>query len=422
MINSIVLIIFIISVFYTFKYKFIQIKCFKKTFNTIFKKKSKKAFSTFMVSLANHIGTGNVVGITSAIIIGGAGSLFWMWIFAFFGSIYAIIENTIAQLYKRNINGEVRGGSPFYIKYGLNKPLIASLIAIFLVLSNSIFFQPIQVNTISESLKISLNIPYLVSFFVLSLFFILFIFRGTKCIVKFCEIIVPIMSIGYILIGLFIIFINIKSFPNVLLLILNDAFNIDSILGGCLFVGFRKSLFSHEAGLGTGPTISVLSNVKNPIEQGFISGFGVFFDTIIICSITGFMILLNNVDIDVSMYSGCDLIIKVFEIIFGHIGIFFAVFFMITFALATVVSQYYLGETNLLFLIENSRFKKILLFVFQFIFIFGIFIGVFLSIDKIWLIIDVGMLLLGIINIYSLIKLNKKFDEILVNYLVDNKR
>lgn len=422
MINFIVLLIFIISVYYTFKYRFIQFKCFKKTKEIIFNKKSKKTFSTFMVSLANHIGVGNVVGITSAIIIGGAGSLFWMWIFAIFTSIFSIMENTIAQNYKVIINGEVRGGSPFYIKYGIGKPFIACLIALFLVLSNSIFFQPLQVNTISESLNISFNIPIIITFIFLCLFSIFVIFRGTKSIVKFCEIIVPIMSLGYIILGIVIIILNIKDIPNVFISIFKDAFKLESIIGGCVFVGFKKSLFSHEAGLGTAPSISVMSEVNSPIEQGFISCFGVFFDTIIICSITGFMILLNNINIDLSLYSGCDLIIKVFEIIFGNIGIYLATFFMITFALATVVSQYYLGETNLIFILEKVKNKKVFVLLFQIMFILGIYIGVFFNIDNIWLFVDIGMLLLGIINIYSIVKLRKKFDENLKSYFIDKKK
>ena len=423
MINIIVLIIFIISVYYTFKYKFVQFKCFRITKEVLKNSKSKKVFSTFMVSLANHIGVGNVVGITSAIIVGGAGSLFWMWIFAIFSSIFSIIENTIAQDYKYKIDNETRGGSPFYIKNGLGMPFVAIIIAIFLTLSNSIFFQPLQINTISESLFISFNIPLIVSFMILSLFFIFIIFKGTKKIVKFCEIIVPIMSFGYIILGITIIIINYNNFFKVVKLIVEDAFNLNSVLGGCVFVGFKKSLFSHEAGLGTAPSISVMSDVNNPLDQGFISCFGVFFDTLIICSITGFMILLNNIDLDITLYSGCDLIIVVFKSIFGKFGIYLATFFMISFALATVVSQYYLGETNLMFIIKECNIKKIKLMklIFQIIFIIGIFIGVFLNIESIWSFVDTGMILLGIINIFSIIKLNKKFDQKIKNYFIDNK-
>lgn len=424
MVSIVVCMFFVISIVFTIKYRFIQLKMFKETRKTLLKDKKRSTYKTFLVLLASHIGTGNVVGITSAIIVGGAGSLFWMWIFALFGSVYSIIENTIGQVYKKTIDGEIRGGSPFYIKYGLNKPTIAIIIAIFLVLTNTIFFQPLQVNTISESLFLAFNIPYIISFLVLAFFCIFIVFKGTKKIIRFCEIIVPIMSIGYITLGLSIIIMHYNNFFNVIKIIFNDAFNVDSIIGGCIFVGFKKSLFSNEAGLGTAPTISVLAEVDMPIKQGFISAFGVFFDTIVICSITGFMILMNNISIDVSMYSGCDLIFTIFKMIFGNIGGFLATFFMITFALATVVSQYYLGETNLLFIIENMNHQKQKLFraLFQIIFIIGIYIGVFFNITNIWRFVDTGMLLLGIINIYAIIKLRKIFDNNLAIYRLDKKK
>ena len=136
------------------------------------------------------------------------------------------------------------------------------------------------------------------------------------------------------------------------------------------------------------------------------------------------MILLNDIDIDITLYSGCDLIIEVFKMIFGNIGIFLSTFFMLTFALATIVSQYYLGETNLLFIMENTKIKnkKIMKLLFQMIFLFGIFIGVFFNIERIWSFVDVGMVLLGVVNIYALIKLNKIFDENLIKYNIDKKR
>ncbi len=370
------------------------------------KKKDKSSYQAFMVSLASHIGTGNIVGITSALIVGGKGTLFWMWIHAFFSSILSFMENTLGQLYKEKIAWENRGGSAYYIAKGLGKKHIAIVISIFLVLSNTIFFQPLQVNTISETINITLNIPEIVIFVFLLIFTFFVIFRGTKTIVKFSEFIVPIMSISYILIGLVLIIFNITKFPVVLKDIIIDAFSKESIAGGVIFVGFKRSLFSHEAGLGTMPTISAMAESTDPINQGYISCFGVIIDTIIICSITGFMILLY--DINISCDSQVGLIINVFTIIFGKFGIVLAAFFMITFALATVCSEYYLGESNLLFF---SKRNKIFHIIYKFLFLLGIFLGVFLNNNSIWNIIDMGMVLLGVINIYAIIKLRKEVES-----------
>jgi len=404
-INIIIIMIFLISIYFTIKYKFIQLKSPFKAFKIMKKDKNKSTYKTFMVSLASHIGTGNVVGITSALIVGGAGSIFWMWVNAIFMSIFSLIENTLGQIYKEKIDDEYRGGSSYYISKGLNKKWLGVIISLFLVLSNTIFFQPLQVNTISESIYITTGLSKYIIFLLLSLFAIFIIFKGTKAIVKFSEVIVPIMSISYMIIGLIIIVFNMGIFPNVIVKIMSDAFNLDSILGGCLYVGMKRSLFSHEAGLGTMPTISAMSETEKPINQGYISAFGVFIDTIIICSVTGFMILIY--DIDLTSYTGVDLIIFIFENIFGKFGIILAVFFMISFALATVVSQFYLGESNLLFISKNNIAK----FFYKILFLIGIFLGVFLDNNSIWEIIDIGLILLGIVNIYAIFKLEKNFHE-----------
>lgn len=407
LINIIVIFFFLLSIFFTFKYRFIQLKAITITNNVLRRNKehTKKAYQTFLVSLANHIGVGNIVGITSALIIGGPGSLFWMWIYALFSSIFSIMENTLSICYREKINGEYRGGSAYYLKKGLNSKVFSLLISVFLVLSNTILFQPLQVNTINLALNISLGIPKEVTLIFLLLLCFFVIFKGTKKIIKFSEIIVPIMSLLYVFIGIVIIIINFKIFPKVLGLILREAFDKEAILSGCIYVGIKRSLFSHEAGLGTTPSISAMTENVKPIEQGYISAVGIFIDTLVMCSITGFMVLIYNVDLTV--YDGVDLIIYIFEIIFGSFGGFLAVFFLLTFALATIVSEYYLGESNFLFISKKKKSK----IIFKILFITGIIMGIFLDTSKIWFFIDLGIILLGLINIISIIRLRKKFEN-----------
>ena len=234
-----------------------------------------------MVSLANHIGVGNIVGVTTCIIIGGAGSLFWMVIFAVFSSVFSIIENTLSLKYRENINGEYRGGASYYIYKGLNYKILAIIIAAFLVLCNTVVFQPLQVNTITNALNIGFGISYELIFLLLALFSIIFIFRGTKTIIRLSEIIVPIMSVSFLLITITVILINVNKLPFILWNVIKEAFNIKSVLSGGLIIGFKRSLFSHEAGLGTAPTISAMSNEENYINQGYVQCFGVFFDRLI---------------------------------------------------------------------------------------------------------------------------------------------
>lgn len=416
-IDVIVIVFFIVSIVFTFKYRFIQFKSFKETNNILVKKKSKTAYKTFMLSLASNIGTGNIVGISTCLIYGGPGSLFWMWLFAIFSSVLSLMENTLAQIYKVKINGEYRGGSSFYIRNGLNNKVIAYIIAGFLILTNTVLFQPLQVNTVSETIHIVFGTNKIIIFGCFIIFTILIIFNGTKRIVKFSEIIVPIMSIGYIFITTIIIIVNIKSIPGVISLIFKDAFKYQSIFGGfgssCLLIGVKRSLFSHEAGLGTMPTISAMSEIKRPIEQGFIQVIGIFFDTIVLCSLTGIVILIYNMDL--GAYSGYDIILKMFSIMLGDFGTYVGVFFLISFAIATVVSEYYLGESNLIFITKNKK-GKIIGLLYKLLFCFGIFIGIFLSTNSIWIIVDTGMILIGILNVYSLIKMRKIFERELFKY------
>lgn len=412
--SVIILIFFLVAIMFTIKYRFIQLKAPKIAIKEIFNKnKSKSSYKTFMVMLASHIGTGNIVGITSAILLGGKGSLFWMWIYAIFGSIFSLFENTLAIIFRKNINGEYRGGSSYYIKSALGLKIIPIIISIFLCLSNSIFFQPIQVKTVSEALIYSFNIPRIIIFISLLLFCIFIIFKGTNKIVKFSEIIVPIMSILYVCIGILIIIFNIKIFPKVITEIVTSAFNVKSILSPVIIIGMKRSLFSHEAGLGTTPTISAMNKDILPKNQGFISCFGVFIDTILLCSITGFMILIY--DIDLSKFTGIDLIYYVFESIFGKFGNYLCLFFLLTFALATVVSQYYLGESNILF-ISNNKVSKV---IFKILFIIGLIIGIYLDNSLVWDFVDTGIILLGIVNISCITIIIKK-NKFNYKYYINN--
>ncbi len=405
-INIILLFFFLLSIYYTIKYKFVQRKTFSKIKEVFFKERNKSAYQSFIVALGSHIGVGNIIGVTTALIYGGPGSIFWMVIFAIFSSIFSLMENTLAVKYRTIINNENRGGSSYYIYYGLKKKIIAVIIAVFLLITSGVIFQSIQINSISESINIVFGVKKELIFLFLVLFTIFFIFTGTKKIVSFSEIIVPIMSIGYLFITLYAITINIKKLPEVLINIISSAFNFKSAIAGGLFVGIKRSLFSHEAGLGSMPTISAMSEIDKPINQGYAQVMGVFIDTVVMCTLTGLMILVY--DVDLLLFTGYDLIIYSFENIFGSIGEYFACFFMVTFALATVVSQYYLGESNLLFLSNKKKMKRNT-FLYQCMFILGITVGVFSPLNKIWDLIDYGMIGIGVLNIYALIRLEKEF-------------
>lgn len=417
-ISIIVLGYFVLAVIFSFKYKFIQLKALGETRKILVKEKNRSAYSAFMLSMASHIGTGNIVGISTAIIYGGPGSLFWMWVFTIFSSIFSLIENTLGQVYKEKIDGEFRGGACFYIRKGLNNKVLSIIFALFLVLTNTVFFQPLQVNTISETINITFGIDKVLILVGFVIFTYIVIFNGTRRIVRFSEFIVPIMSITYLAVTIFIISVNITSFGSMIKVIFQDAFNLNSILAGgccsCLLIGFKRSLFSHEAGLGTMPSISAMADIKHPVQQGYVSTVGVYVDTLIMCTLTGFTILIFNQD--TSGFQGVDLIIYIFELMLGKLGFYLAGFFMFTFALATVVGEFYLGESNLLYIIKEKKNKTWYNIIYKGLFLFGIYIGVTNNTREIFSIVDMGMVFLGIANIYAIIKLKHVFDSELKMY------
>lgn len=415
-INLIVLGFFIFAFILTFRYGFIQFRAFKETTKTLILEKNKSAYSAFLVSLASHVGTGNIIGIATALIYGGPGSIFWMWVFTIFSSIFSLIENTLAQVYKVRINGENRGGASFYIKYGFGNRFLSIIYSVFFLLSHTVFFQPLQVNTVSEALHLAFGLDKLLILLLLFLFAYLVIFRGTKRIVRFCEGIVPIMSIGYITITSLIVILNIRLLPGVFEEIFRSAFNRESLLGGttasCLFIGFKRSLFSNEAGLGTVPSVSAMAEPKNPLSQGYVHVIGVFIDTIVICSLSGLVILLYQIEF--TSFKGVDLIISIFSRILGDFGTYVALFFLLTFAIATVVSQFYIGESNLLFMVSGKR--KFFLWLYKLFFLLGIAIGVNLPTKSIFTFVDQGLILLGCVNLYALFRLRKAFQNEIKNF------
>ena len=417
-ISVIVLGYFVLAVFYSIKYRFIQFRAVGETKKILVSEKNRSAYSTFMLSMASHMGTGNIVGISTALIYGGAGSLFWMWVYTIFSAIFSLMENTLAQVYKEKINGENRGGACFYMKKGLNNNILSLVFAFFLLCTNTIFFQPLQVNTISETINLTFGIDKILILVGFVIFTYIVIFNGTKRIVRFSELVVPFMSLTYLAVTFFLIFLNIGNFGSVIKVIFQDAFNLKSILAGsccsCLLIGFKRSLFSHEAGLGTMPSISSMADGKYPINQGFVSTVGVYVDTLVMCTLTGFCILIFTPDL--SKFVGVDLIIHIFELEFGVLGFYLAGFFMVIFALATVVGEFYLGESNLLYLIKNKKKKGIFKVLYKCLFLTGIFIGTTNNTRDIFVIVDSGMVFLGIANLYAIIKLRDVFDKELIKY------
>lgn len=409
LINLIIFFIFLVSIIYTFKYRFIQLNIFdgiKPTLN------NKSSILAFFVSLGSHIGAGNILGVTAALIVGGPGSLFWMIICTFFTTIFSLMENTIGMKYRVKIDNEYRGGSPYYILFGLNNLKLSKIFSYVLVLSSTIFFLPIQVKGVEDAIIYNFNVKKIYILLSLIIFSFFVIFKGTKRLTTFLKYLVPIMTIIFLITCFYALFAKYYVIGNVIKIILNDALRIRSGLGGIIAVGLKRSLFSNEAGLGTAPSINAMSDTDKPLSQGYLQVLTCFIDTIVMCVLLGFIILQYNVDLN--SLDEAKVAILVFEQIFNNYGNYIGSFFLFTFSLATIVSGYYAGETNMLFngMLKGKR-KKIYKLIYKILFISGLIIGTFFNNNNIWNLVDIGLILLGVINIVVIIKLENVFKKML---------
>ena len=416
-INAFLILVFLLAIFYSFKYRFVHLKCFTESIKEF--KKNKSVYLTLLLTLASHIGAGNVVGVTTAIIYGGYGSLFWMVIFAFFSSVFSLIENTLSVKYQILIDGEYRSSSSNYINYGLKKKKLAYIFSVILLLSSTVLFGPLQVNTLKNSIQIPFKINNYIIFIIMLLFAFFVIFKGTRKILNLVEKIVPFMTICFLSICLIAIFVNIIYLPEAIGRILKDAFSFKSgvggLIGSAITIGFKRSAFSNESGFGTTPSMTGMSEAKNPISQGLVQVLGVFIDTVFMCGLFGLMICIY--DINLINKDGSLLAISVFEEILGGFGYYLGAFFLFIFSIATWVSSFYGGETNMIYLFSKKRIGLAKV-IYRALYIIGTALGVFLTGLILWDFIDYGLILLGVINIYAIIKLEKRFKEELDIYIM----
>ena len=405
-ITILIFLIFLGGIFFSIYLKMPQFKAFKALKSI----KGTPSYHAFLVTLATNIGTGNLVGVSSGIVVGGPGVIIWMWIFGFFSCSLSYLENYYAVKYQTTIENEKRGGACYYILKGLNCKTLSIIFAVFLLLTNTLFFPPLQVNTVVTAISSYFEISKILVGIVLFLLIVIVAFRGTKTIVKVTELFVPYMTIGFVLLTIILMCVNIKALPIAVTKIFNSAFNIKSFGVGYIInsisTGFRRSLFSNEAGLGTTPSITGMSD-GCPETQGYLQIIGVYVDTLLMCTLTGIFIVQMNINTGGVISS--DMIIKVFDAGMGKIGAYFGFLFLSVFAFASVVGQFYLGESNALFFSEVTNIKpRTIVFLYKIIYAVGIIVGIITSTEAAISLLDIGMILLGTINLIAIIILEKK--------------
>lgn len=394
----------------------LQVFKLPKALKLIFTAESKgqgdiSSFAALATALAATIGTGNIVGVATAIKLGGPGALFWMWVAAFFGMATKYSEGVLAIKYRtKDTNGEVAGGPMYYIVNGLGKrwkplAIIFSIFGVMVALLGSGTFT--QVNSITESLNNAFGLPATIVSIILAVIVAIIIFGGIQSISKVAEKIVPFMAIIYILAALIVLIFNAGSILPSIALILKSAFTGQAATGGfagatmmiAIQSGIARGVFSNESGLGSAPIAAAAAKTEEPVEQGLVSMTGTFIDTIIVCTLTGLAIIVTGGWS--SNLNGATLTQHAFATVFGNFGVFALTISLVLFAFTTILGWGYYGERCFEFLFGTRAIP-----VYRLIFVLMVALGGFLKLELIWVLADIVNGLMAIPNLVALLGLS----------------
>ena len=411
------------ALWFTFKTKFVQFRMLKEMIRLLGDSTGKSegkehhisSFQAFAVSLASRVGTGNLAGVATAITIGGPGAVFWMWIIALLGASSAFVESTLAQLYKVHGKTSYIGGPAYYMKNGLKQPWMGILFSLLIIFTFAFAFNTVQSNTICAAFEKAFQMDHTLMGSILTILTLMVIFGGVQRIAKVSGIIVPVMALGYILLALVIVGMNITHLPDVMMLIVRSAFGWEQALGGgigmTLMQGIKRGLFSNEAGMGSAPNVAASADVTHPVKQGLIQTLGVFTDTLIICSCTAFIILFSGAYQN-GESNGIQLTQMALDNEIGSGGSTFVAIAILFFAFSSIIGNYFYGEANLRHLTEN---KKIVV-LFRIMTGGMVMFGALASLDLAWSLADVCMALMTICNLIAITLLGKYAFRLLEDY------
>lgn len=374
------------------------------------------SFQAFTVSLASRIGTGNLAGVATAIVVGGPGAVFWMWVMALFGAATAFVESTLGQLYKLRHSESFIGGPAYYIQRGLHCRWMAVLFAILITVTFGLANNSVQTNTICGAMEGAFGWNPTIVGIVLMVLTLLVVFGGIQRIARVSSILVPLMALGYLILALVIIVMNIHLIPHVFKVIIESAFGLEQAVGGtvgaAIMNGVKRGLFSNEAGEGSAPNAAATAAVSHPVKQGFIQALGVFTDTLVVCSCTAFIILISGF-YEHPQLNGIMLTQEALESQVGPLGPIFIALAILMFAYSSMIGNYYYGEANIRFMTN----RPIVLTVYR-ILSGGVMVmlGALLSLNTVWSIIDFCMALLTACNLVAIILLGKYVFRLLDDY------
>ncbi len=423
------------GLWFTYKTKFVQFGMIRHMFkllvetsgdkikssNNLRKERKISSFEAFAVSIAGRVGTGNLAGVATAIVIGGPGAVFWMWLIALIGSASAFVESTLAQMYKIKGKDSFIGGPAYYIEIGLKKRWLSIAFAIFTIMTFGFAFNSVQSNTLSAAFNNAFGIDTAIIGGIITLLTAVVIFGGIQSIAKVSSIIVPIMAVGYITIATIIIILNITELPKVIEIIISSAFGMEQAIGGgigaAIMQGIRRGLFSNEAGMGSAPHAAATAHTSHPVKQGLIQALSVFTDTLLICTCTAFIILFSNAPIDGSV-NGVQLTQFALNNEIGSIGRYLIAIILVFFVFSSILGNYYYGEANVTYLIRSCRVntRKGIMFTYRILVALTVMAGAIMSLELAWNISDITMGLMALCNMAGILMLGKYAFILLADY------
>ena len=412
------------GIFYSIKTKFAHLRFLPDSIKLVSEKTSGAKISTFkalMISTASRVGTGNIAGVAIALIIGGPGSMVWMWIMAIIGAASGLAESVLAQMYKTlNEDGSSRGGPSYYIQKALKSRKLGALFSILLIIAFAYGFNALQTNVIATAFEYYIPnyqsnswAPIIIGIILAALTAVI-IFGGVHRIGFISSIIVPIMAAIYFIVGFYMIFTNIQKTPEVLSLVFRNAFDFNAIFGGfsgsVVIVGIKRGLLSNEAGMGSAPNAAASADTSHPVKQGIVQVLSVFIDTTI-CTTSAAIILFSNVPLD-GKYIGIPLVQQAVSSQIGIAGIYFITGSVFLFAFTSIIGNYCYAESNFLFIKNNRK----LLNIFRITCILTIMVSPMLSSSLVWDFAEVAMALMSVVNIVTILLLSKKVEICIDDY------
>ena len=380
------------------------------------------SFQAFAVSVATRVGTGNLAGVATAIAIGGPGAVFWMWAIALIGSATAFVESTLGQLFKQRHRDSFIGGPAYYIEKGLHCRWMALLFAVLITLTFGLSYNSIQSNTICGAMQEAFGWSPLPVGVALTVMALSIVFGGIHRIASVSAVLVPLMAIGYFVLAVVIILMNIEQIPHVLKVILSSAFGLEQGVGGAvgatIMNGVKRGLFSNEAGEGSAPNVAATATVSHPVKQGLIQALGVFTDTLLVCSCTAFVILVSGL-YSVPELNGIALTQAALNSEVGSFGPPFIALAIFLFAFSSIIGNYYYGEANIRFITSS----KTVLTVYR-LFSGGVVVmfGAVASLEVVWSLGDLFMALLTACNLVAIVRLGKYAFLLLDDYRQQKRR